>query len=69
MHRNCPGSAFCTSVSRPEQAWVRGVNAHLPDGVAVLVAQKVAPYFHARFDAYGRHYRYLLDLHRFVLHY
>ncbi len=61
VHATAQVVHFDTSVNRPEQAWVRGVNAHLPDGVAVLVAQKVAPYFHARFDAYGRHYRYLLE--------
>ena len=61
VHATAQVVHFDTSVSRPEQAWVRGVNAHLPAGVAVLVAQKVAPYFHARFDAYGRHYRYLLE--------
>lgn len=61
VHATAQVVHFDTSVSRPEQAWVRGVNAHLPDGVAVLVAQKVAPHFHARFDAYGRHYRYLLE--------
>ena len=61
VHATALGVHFDTSVSRPEQAWVRGVNAHLPDGVAVLFAQKVAPHFNARFDAYGRHYRYLLE--------
>ena len=61
VHATAQVVHFDTSVSRPEQAWVRGVNAHLPDGVAVLIAQKVTPHFHARFDAYGRHYRYLLE--------
>ena len=61
VHATAQVVHFDTSVSRPEQAWVRGVNAHLPDGVAVLLAQKVASHFHARFDAYGRHYRYLLE--------
>jgi tRNA pseudouridine synthase A len=61
VHATAQVVHFDTSVSRPEQAWVRGVNAHLPDGVAVLLAQKVAPHFNARFDAYGRYYRYLLE--------
>ena len=41
--------------------WVRGVNAHLPQGVAVHKAQIADSAFHARFDASGRHYRYLLE--------
>ena len=41
VHATAQVVHFDTSVSRPEQAWVRGVNAHLPDGVAVLVAQKL----------------------------
>lgn len=45
---------------RPENAWVRGVNAHLPDSIAVRWAQQVADDFHARFSARGRRYRYLL---------
>ena len=36
VHATAQVVHFDTSVSRPEQAWVRGVNAHLPDGVAVL---------------------------------
>lgn len=52
---------FDTDALRPQQAWVRGVNAHLPQGVAVLSAQQVAPHFHARFDAFGRRYRYILE--------
>ena len=41
VHATAQVVHFDTSVSRPEQAWVRGVNAHLPDGVAVLIAQKL----------------------------
>ena len=52
---------FDTHVVRAEQAWVRGVNAHLPAGVAVLHAQAVDSRFHARFDAFGRRYRYILQ--------
>lgn len=52
---------FDSNAHRPITAWIRGVNAHLPDGIAVLHAQSVAPDFHARFDASGRRYRYLLQ--------
>ncbi len=51
---------FDTDAVRPLSAWVRGVNAHLPDSIAVVRAELVADDFHARFSATGRHYRYLL---------
>lgn len=46
--------------NRPLSAWVRGVNSHLPAGVAVVWAREVEADFHARFSATGRRYRYLL---------
>jgi tRNA pseudouridine38-40 synthase len=45
---------------RPEQAWVRGVNMHLPEGITVLWARAVPDDFHARYSAQERLYRYLL---------
>ncbi len=51
---------FDAPVERPLTAWVRGVNSHLPAGVAVRWAQAVDAEFHARFSARGRRYRYLL---------
>lgn len=51
---------FDTSAGRPDSAWVRGVNALLPDSVAVLWAQPVAAEFHARYGAFSRTYRYVL---------
>jgi tRNA pseudouridine38-40 synthase len=51
---------FDTEAARPDSAWVRGTNAHLPASVAVRWAQPVSNEFHARFSARGRHYRYLL---------
>ena len=51
---------FDTAVARPQSAWVRGVNAHLPPQVAVRWAQVVDAEFHARFSARARSYRYLL---------
>ena len=51
---------FDAPAGRPLTAWVRGVNSHLPDGVAVRWAQPVGDDFHARFSARGRRYRYLL---------
>lgn len=51
---------FETSAVRPERAWTLGVNAHLPDDVAVRWARAVDADFHARFSAVARHYRYLI---------
>ncbi len=51
---------FDAPVERPLSAWVRGVNTHLPEGVAVRWAQPVDNAFHARFSAHARRYRYLL---------
>lgn len=52
-----------TALERPLNAWVRGVNAHLPDDVAVRWALPVVPEFHARFSALARAYRYTLYNH------
>ena len=51
---------FDTDADRPDSAWVRGVNAHLPDSVAVNWACQVDDSFHARYLACRRRYRYLL---------
>jgi tRNA pseudouridine38-40 synthase len=51
---------FDTEALRPETAWVRGVNALLPDSVAVLWSRTVAEDFHARYAAQSRTYRYVL---------
>lgn len=51
---------FETDAPRPDSAWVRGVNSHLPAAVAVLWAHSVPEEFHARFAATARHYTYLL---------
>lgn len=51
---------FDTTAERPDSAWVRGVNALLPEAVAVLWSRQVAPDFHARYSAVSRTYRYVL---------
>ncbi|MFA7269006.1 MAG: tRNA pseudouridine(38-40) synthase TruA [Sterolibacterium sp.] len=61
VHALAQVAHFDTPVERPEQAWVRGTNAHLPESVAVRWAQPVAPEFHARFAALARSYRYVLN--------
>lgn len=54
---------FDSAVTRPESAWVRGVNALLPSAVAVTWMKPVADSFSARFSATARHYRYVLLSH------
>jgi len=49
---------FDTEVSRPDSAWVRGVNRFLPSAIAVRWARPVPDTFHARFSARRRTYVY-----------
>jgi len=55
---------FDTQTERPDNAWVRGVNAFLPNTVRVIWAHTVSDDakhgFHARFSARKRSYEYLL---------
>ena len=61
VHATAQVVHFDTAAVRPAQAWIRGVNAHLPKEAAVWHAQPVDARFHARFDAFGRRYRYVLQ--------
>ncbi|WP_368644321.1 tRNA pseudouridine(38-40) synthase TruA [Castellaniella ginsengisoli] len=49
-----------TAAARRDESWVRGVNALLPESVAVQWACAVPDGFHARFDARTRTYFYVL---------
>ena len=51
---------FDTQAARPDTAWVRGVNGHLPESVVVHWSRRVAESFHARYSAQARTYRYVL---------
>lgn len=51
---------FDTQAERPISAWVRGVNALLPNSIAVLWASQTPDDFHARYCASERCYLYLL---------
>jgi tRNA pseudouridine38-40 synthase len=54
---------FDTALERPHFAWVRGLNAFLPESVSVQWAKPVPENFHARFAAFERTYTYLLYVH------
>jgi len=60
VHARAQVAHFDTEAARPASAWVRGVNASLPDAVAVLWSHEVDPEFHARYSATSRTYRYIL---------
>jgi tRNA pseudouridine38-40 synthase len=60
VHAASQVAHFDTRALRPETAWVRGVNAFLPESIAVLWSRPVAAEFHARFSAIARTYRYRL---------
>ncbi len=60
VHASAQVVHFDAPAARPENAWVRGVNAHLPDSVAVRWSREVPGDFHARFSALSRSYRYVL---------
>ncbi len=60
VHASAQVAHFDACNPRPEQAWVRGVNAHLPEGISVLWVRLVTDDFHARFAAEERLYRYFL---------
>ena len=51
---------FDTSADRPDSAWVKGVNTHLPHDIAVQWAVRTQEDFHARFSATSRRYEYWL---------
>ena len=55
---------FDTNVTRPDRAWTLGVNANLPDSVAVKWVTSVEDEFHARFSATARRYRYVIYNHK-----
>lgn len=60
---------FDTETIRPLSSWVRGVNAHLPESIAVQWAAEVpgpgenVVDFHSRYSAMARTYHYVLYNH------
>lgn len=54
---------FDVDNARAMRAWTLGMNASLPDDIAVRWAVQVADDFHARFSATARRYRYVIYNH------
>ena len=51
---------FDTRAVRNSRNWLLGCNANLPDTIRLHWVEEVAPYFHARFSASSRTYRYVI---------
>ncbi|GAB3032009.1 tRNA pseudouridine(38-40) synthase TruA [Bowmanella dokdonensis] len=54
---------FDVDKPRAMRAWTLGMNASLPDTIAVKWAREVPEAFHARFSATARRYRYVIYNH------
>lgn len=54
---------FDTNAKRHIDAWIWGVNSHLPSSIVVRWAKHVDYSFHARFSALSRRYRYIIFNH------
>jgi tRNA pseudouridine38-40 synthase len=54
---------FDTRAKRHVDAWIWGVNSHLPHTIVVKWARQVDYHFHARFGALSRRYRYVIYNH------
>ena len=63
VHACAQVAHFDTAAERPDSAWVRGVNAALPQAIAVQWSARVSDAFHARYSARARSYRYVLYNH------
>ncbi|MFL6560068.1 MAG: tRNA pseudouridine(38-40) synthase TruA, partial [Bacillus sp. (in: firmicutes)] len=46
----------------PADKWEKALNSMLPEDISVLTVASVTESFHARFDAKGKEYRYVLHL-------
>lgn len=51
---------FETSSERKERSWLLGINSYLPEDIVVRWIVKVPMFFHARYSAISRTYRYVI---------
>ena len=58
VHANEFFCHFDTNLDIPETAFVKGLNAILPDDISVLCCNRVSDDFHARYSAKGKNYLY-----------
>lgn len=60
VHATAQVVHFDCDIHRAERAWTMGVNANLPNCIAVKWVKIVADDFHARYSATARRYRYII---------
>lgn len=60
VHANMYCCNIRTASTLPCRTVVSGLNAYLPDDIAVLACEEVDYDFHARYDCTGKEYRYLI---------
>lgn len=60
VHAEGQVAAFSTDTSIPPRAFVHGLNAMLPDDLAVWQSHEEGPDFHPRHGARGKSYRYVI---------
>lgn len=65
VHAHCQVAHFDTHAERSMRAWALGASSASPRGISVIWARPVADTFHARHQARGRRYRYII-LNRMV---
>jgi tRNA pseudouridine38-40 synthase len=58
VHARGMVAAFTTDKGVPLRAFTAGLNAVLPQDIAIHDAAEMPPEFHPRFSAVGKHYRY-----------
>lgn len=51
---------FDSPLQIPEDRWIHALHALLPDDIVIRKTEKALPDFHARFDAVGKEYRYIV---------
>src|SRR3954453_19312117 len=62
VHATGQAIHFDSPLRIPEERWAMALNSMLPEDIAVNSVVSVADSFHARFDAKGKEYRYVLHL-------
>lgn len=63
VHAFGQAAHFTPPVVFDSDTWTRGLNAHLPDDIAVRSAEAVSASFHARFSAKKKTYAYFIYNH------
>lgn len=58
VHAKGQVAHFSTEAQISTIGFLRGLNSHLPPGIAVIGCMEAVADFHARFHARGKHYRY-----------